>query len=508
MISICDRSLCNHKLYDHVSHLVNAPEKMLNHLTMLVIDFENINDEIERLSKLPADGKTNPLLKRSRQYKGLIYHEIKYFRNLDSSIDVLADIPPFESPAIEDIFMHFCLYEYSHNTVELQMALNISRQILDHFNHWIWVTPEELPFLNKLKFSNSYKFYYQRYQKHCLTSFSNHSKIKPSYSSSIVFGQDILKYTLKVFRQSLTNWCINKSQNCTFSKKRLFMNKIPKFLDLLEQEVYEIDSPIWDPNFTNTPATKKILDRLNLKIHELTQNQFIAPRMTSNIPERINNNCSNGVTLKIPDVKHNDMCKNYGTTDTMLDTFEDIDVGANTSLKGFITNHKKRQTQAKDKQLGIEMIVFDSLSNITKCVLCRKELRNMYQTRLPRLPDIYIARLQTDEQIQTLAMLEEGIPIGGIYFRTFNSQGFSEIVLCMFKVDLHVNGYESRLMNYLKDLHIKQNIWDLLVYVDKEKFAFFKNHNFSTEVKISKKKYNKFIVHYEDSKLMHCNLKK
>jgi len=43
------------------------------------------------------------------------------------------------------------------------------------------------------------------------------------------------------------------------------------------------------------------------------------------------------------------------------------------------------------------MIVFDTLSNIKKCVLCRKELRNMYQTRLPRLPDIYIARLQTDE---------------------------------------------------------------------------------------------------------------
>lgn len=68
-------------------------------------------------------------------------------------------------------------------------------------------------------------------------------------------------------------------------------------------------------------------------------------------------------------------------------------------------------------------------------------------------------------------MLEDGIPIGGIYFRTFDSQGFTEIILCMFKIDLHVNGYESSLMNYLKDLHIKQNILDLLVYVDKEKFG-------------------------------------
>lgn len=41
------------------------------------------------------------------------------------------------------------------------------------------------------------------------------------------------------------------------------------------------------------------------------------------------------VTLKIPDVKHNEMFKNYVATDTIFDTFEDIhfDVGANTSLK-------------------------------------------------------------------------------------------------------------------------------------------------------------------------------
>jgi len=66
--------IINVLLDDHVSHLVNAPEKMLNHLTMLIIDFENINDEIERLSKLPSDGRTNSLLKQPRQYKGLIYH--------------------------------------------------------------------------------------------------------------------------------------------------------------------------------------------------------------------------------------------------------------------------------------------------------------------------------------------------------------------------------------------------------------------------------------------------
>lgn len=68
-------------------------------------------------------------------------------------------------------------------------------------------------------------------------------------------------------------------------------------------------------------------------------------------------------------------------------------------------------------------------------------------------------------------MLEDGVPVGGIYFCPFNSQGFSEIVLCIFKVDLLENGYESRLMNYLKDYHIKLSIWNLLVYTDKNTFG-------------------------------------
>lgn len=44
------------------------------------------------------------------------------------------------------------------------------------------------------------------------------------------------------------------------------------------------------------------------------------------------------VALKIPDVKPNDMCKNYGATDTILDTFDDIDIGTSTSLKVNILN--------------------------------------------------------------------------------------------------------------------------------------------------------------------------
>lgn len=71
-----------------------------------------------------------------------------------------------------------------------------------------------------------------RYQEHCLTPSSNRPIIKPSYTSSKIFGKDILKYTLRVFRTSLTDWCLNESKNCTFSKKCLFMKFMPMSLYL------------------------------------------------------------------------------------------------------------------------------------------------------------------------------------------------------------------------------------------------------------------------------------
>jgi len=74
-------------------------------------------------------------------------------------------------------------------------------------------------------------------------------------------------------------------------------------------------------------------------------------------------------------------------------------------------------------------------------------------------------------KIKTIAMLEDGVPVGGIYFYTYDSQGFTEIILCLFKADLHVYGYEAQIMTYLKDFNMQHNILDLLVYADRDTFG-------------------------------------
>lgn len=73
---------------------------------------------------------------------------------------------------------------------------------------------------------------YFRYQKNCLIPNSIQSIMKSNYTSSMIFGQDVLKYTLKVFRVSFTKWCLNESRNCSFAKKIFYNYILPKLLNL------------------------------------------------------------------------------------------------------------------------------------------------------------------------------------------------------------------------------------------------------------------------------------
>lgn len=58
------------------------------------------------------------------------------------------------------------------------------------------------------------------------------------------------------------------------------------------------------------------------------------------------------------------------------------------------------------------------------------------------------------------------MPLGGICFRTFATQGFTEIVFCVVTSKEQVKGYGTHLMNHLKEYHIRKNILHFLTYAD------------------------------------------
>ncbi|CAB0005457.1 unnamed protein product [Nesidiocoris tenuis] len=69
---------------------------------------------------------------------------------------------------------------------------------------------------------------------------------------------------------------------------------------------------------------------------------------------------------------------------------------------------------------------------------------------------------------KTLALIKDNKPAGGICFRQFPSQGFSEVVFCAVNTSDQYKGYGAHLMNHLKEYHIKIKIYNLLTFADRD----------------------------------------
>lgn len=67
---------------------------------------------------------------------------------------------------------------------------------------------------------------------------------------------------------------------------------------------------------------------------------------------------------------------------------------------------------------------------------------------------------------KTLALIKDNRAIGGICFRMFPEQGFTEIVFCAVTSNEQVKGYGTHLMNHLKDYHIRKNVFNFLTFAD------------------------------------------
>uniref|UniRef100_A0A4W3JRD2 histone acetyltransferase n=1 Tax=Callorhinchus milii TaxID=7868 RepID=A0A4W3JRD2_CALMI len=107
---------------------------------------------------------------------------------------------------------------------------------------------------------------------------------------------------------------------------------------------------------------------------------------------------------------------------------------------------------------------------------------------------------------KTLALIKDGRVIGGICFRMFPTQGFTEIVFCAVTSNEQVKGYGTHLMNHLKEYHIKHNILNFLTYADEYAIGYFKKQGFSKDIKVPKVKYVGYIKDYEGATLMGCEL--
>ena len=367
-------------------------------------------------------------------------------------------------------------------------------------------------------------------------------------------------------RKTLMEKVIDEKNLMPAEKRSLLLNNFPKFLSALEEEVFKDSSPIWDASFKQTPppflsSLSALLSNSNAHSSNNSHPETSYPNSSASSSsstsssssnstststsysdsssikieknssdflsnsKHFNNSVSNS-TKSIKNEKHRPL---QGDTDTykespkskrfkksLCDISEEKVKQALESIKksklslDTIDNCARDETARTEEVKGV--IEFHIIANsftkpISKqCLLWLIGLQNVFSHQLPRMPKEYIARLVFDPKHRTLALIKENKVIGGICFRLFPTQGFSEIVFCAVTSNEQVKGYGTHLMNHLKDYHASLKIFHFLTYADEFAIGYFKKQGFSIDIKLPKSTYLGFIKEYEGATLMGCEL--
>uniref|UniRef100_A0AAX7T2P9 histone acetyltransferase n=1 Tax=Astatotilapia calliptera TaxID=8154 RepID=A0AAX7T2P9_ASTCA len=299
-----------------------------------------------------------------------------------------------------------------------------------------------------------------------------------------------------------------------------------KFLSMLEEEIYGENSPIWEADFT-MPASD------GTQLGHQTGEAVINPASVSGSPalsKCLNSSSSvssmdtggaepkTGEKRKLPETLTLEDAKRIRVMgDIPMELVNEVMMtitdpaamlGPETNL--LTPNAARDETARLEERRGIIEfhVIGNSLSQKSnkKILMWLVGLQNVFSHQLPRMPKEYITRLVFDPKHKTLALIKDGRVIGGICFRMFPTQGFTEIVFCAVTSNEQVKGYGTHLMNHLKEYHIKHNILYFLTYADEYAIGYFKKQGFSKDIKVPKSRYLGYIKDYEGATLMECEL--
>nr|XP_037871310.1 histone acetyltransferase KAT2A isoform X2 [Bombyx mori] len=508
---------CNHVLEKHVSQLQGLPVAEVNRLLGAVVDVENIFMSMQR----EDDHNT----------KQVYYYLFKILRKCiltrsQPRIEGPLGQPPFERPSIAKAITNFVLYKFnSLPQREWQTMYDLAKMFLHCFNHWNFETPS----VRKLQVSNpedisAYQINYTRWLVFChVPAFCDSL---PHYDTSLVFGRTLLRAVFKSVCRQLMDKCHLERDRMPPEKRVLVLTHFPRFLALLEEEIFSPNSPIWDPDYKQVPPNhlQAMLDNKtsSRRVGEFervtasgdSKDGFTTVTLSSGSIKQEGVKRA-GVSVSGTGGKRRRVCSE-GSDDVSQRTVADI-VATISDPNYMCGPDALFQTQApRDEAAKIEeqrkLIEFHVIGNSLtgpvnkQTMLWLIGLHNVFSHQLPEMTKEYISQLVFDPKHKTLALIKEGRPIGGICFRTFHSQGFSEIVFCAVTSNEQVKGYGTHLMNHLKDYHIRNNILHFLTFADEFAIGYFKKQGFSKDIKLPRAMYQGYIKDYEGATLMHCEL--
>lgn len=512
---------CSHALAAHVSHLENVSEEEMNRLLGIVLDVEYLFTCVHR--EEDADTKQVyfylfKLLRKSILQRGKPVVE-----------GSLEKKPPFEKPSIEQGVNNFVQYKFSHlPPKERQTIVELAKMFLNRINYWHLEAPSQRRLRSPNDDISGYKENYTRWLCYC--NVPQFCDSLPRYETAQVFGRTLLRSVFTVMRRQLLEQARQEKDKLPPEKRTLILTHFPKFLSMLEEEVYSQNSPIWDQDFLSASSRTSQLG-IQTVISPPPVAGTVSYNSSSASLEQQNGgstspSCRGASGLEANPGEKRKMSDSHVLEETkkprvlgdippelIREAMSAITDPAATLAPetSFLSAHSARDEAARleERRGVIEFhVVGNSLSQKPnkKVLMWLVGLQNVFSHQLPRMPKEYITRLVFDPKHKTLALIKDGRVIGGICFRMFPSQGFTEIVFCAVTSNEQVKGYGTHLMNHLKEYHIKHDILNFLTYADEYAIGYFKKQGFSKEIKIPKSKYVGYIKDYEGATLMGCEL--
>ncbi|NWS76880.1 KAT2A acetyltransferase, partial [Crotophaga sulcirostris] len=526
---------CSHALADHVSHLENVSEEEINRLLGMVVDVENLFMSVHK--------------EEDTDTKQVYFYLFKLLRKciLQMSQPVVEGSlgsPPFEKPNIEQGVLNFVQYKFSHlPPKERQTMYELSKMFLLCLNYWKLETPSQFRQRSQNDDVATYKVNYTRWLCYCHVPQSCDSL--PRYETTHVFGRSLLKSIFTVTRRQLLEKFRVEKDKLVPEKRTLILTHFPKFLSMLEEEIYGENSPIWEADFTvpaaegaqlvsRPAAVSTVAVPTTPLFSKKLSNSSSATSMDASTPEPLPVLLrSPGEKRKLPESLTLEDAKRIRVMgDIPMELVNEVMLtitdpaamlGPETSLLS--ANAARDETARLEERRGIIEfhVIGNSLSQKSnkKILMWLVGLQNVFSHQLPRMPKEYITRLVFDPKHKTLALIKDGRVIGGICFRMFPTQGFTEIVFCAVTSNEQVKvgagrwvvgtarrswaaqcgacrgwvaqgmgvgwsccrvpvsrwlpqGYGTHLMNHLKEYHIKHNILYFLTYADEYAIGYFK----------------------------------
>uniref|UniRef100_A0A3Q3M7K8 histone acetyltransferase n=1 Tax=Mastacembelus armatus TaxID=205130 RepID=A0A3Q3M7K8_9TELE len=510
---------CSHTLGDHVTHLENVSEEEMNRLLGIVLDVEYLYTCVHK--EEDADTK--------QVYFSLFKLLRKSILQMGKPMLEASESPPFEKPSIEQGVNNFVQYKFSHlPSKERQTIMELAKMFLNQINYWQLETPSQRRQRVPNDDAVGYKSNYTRWLCYC--NVPQFCDSLPRYETTQIFGRTLLRSVFTVMRKQLLEQARQEKDKLPPEKRTLILTHFPKFLSMLEEEVYSHSSPIWSQDFLAAASGGQIPMHTVISAPPVPRPLYystspvsldpsicgsVSPaRKTASVLEPNTNTVGEKRKPSDP-LPHEENKRPRVVGDIPMDLINEVmatitDPAAipETSL---LSAHSARDEAARleERRGVIEFHVIGNSLNQKpnkRILMWLVGLQNVFSHQLPRMPKEYITRLVFDPKHKTLSLIKDGRVIGGICFRMFPSQGFTEIVFCAVTSNEQVKGYGTHLMNHLKEYHIKHEILNFLTYADEYAIGYFKKQGFSKDIKVPKAKYVGYIKDYEGATLMGCEL--